>query len=247
MTALSPLTATACLVDPIEPNSSASAAAMNARFSNLLEYTQDLEARVVATVQEIAQLQSDVASLAERQGAAIEIRGQNDSRLASLARVSVTPDVLIGKEYCFNAMGRFFNVPSTEDSGDMDISATYGSLKFISETEALFHIGLYQAHNARVFFSADSQQLETTVTTNYDEGKFPVNEVLTTSYSIGSNNLISFPEADFEARFTGDGVFFYSVSTLESYDVTETSQTGEAEVSQVFGASCNLGDETPFL
>ena len=233
--------ASACLVVPLTPNTPASATEMNAQISNLLDYVADLEARAASAATQVAQINSDLAALADRQSALKTEIDTNEGRLSALDYSPLTAEVLIGKEYCMNAFGRLSmrNPDGTYAVINMNSSDVF--LKFVSDSEAQYYINEHLEQEYSMGYDYTEQKLffvATTDLTGVDK------TVLTTTYSIGEKHMVSFPEAGFAARFTADGDFFNSVNSVGP--VSEENGGTIAEGSQSIGFVCNLGDDNPF-
>jgi hypothetical protein len=236
--------ASACLVVPLTPNTPASATEMNAQMSNLLDYVADLEARAASAATQVAQINSDLAALADRQSALKTEIDTNEGRLSALDYSPLTAEVLIGKEYCMNAFGRLSmrNPDGTYAVINMNSSDVF--LKFVSDSEALYYINEHLEQEYAMGYSDTDQKLFFVATTDLPGLDNPIQTVVTTTYSIGEKHMVSFPEAGFAARFTADGDFFNSVNSVDP--VSEENGGTIAEGSQSIGFVCNLGDDNPF-
>lgn len=229
--------ASACLITPVNPNTPASASEMNANVTALLDHITDLEARAEAANLRISTLNSDIGALAERQALILETLGSNNGRLEALETASISTEALVGKTYCLEGVGDLSIVNASNDYSVMNVSASSVYFTFVSETEAKFAIWNYGEFEFGTYYSPTDQLILSTDPENIPS-EIPLTEVITTSYTIGEKNLITFPEADFEARFTGDGNFLNGVKSVAPF-VNENGDT-QAEGAQSIGFVCNV-------
>ena len=229
--------ASACLITPVNPNTPASASEMNANLTALLDHIADLEVRAEAANLSISTLNSDISALAERQALILETLGSNNGRLEALETASVSTEALVGKKYCLQSVGDLSLANPANDYSVMNVNASSIYFTFASETEAKFAVWNYSEFEFGTYYSPTDQQLLSTDPESIPS-EIPLQEVITTSYTIGEKNLITFPEADFAARFTGDGNFLNAVKSVGPF-VNENGDT-QAEGSQSIGFVCNV-------
>lgn len=228
----------ACLIEPVSPNTPASASAVNQQYTNLLQYVADLEARAAEAGEGIAQISQDLAALSTRQSLASDQLADQATKIAALQNTTLTTSVLVGKEFCLNSSGMLNISNATEDYAVLNLHVTYVFLKFDSETEARFVVTRHQEFEVGTFYSATDERLSNSAVQQI-ESDIPLNQIFTTTYSIGDRNKVTFPEAEFAARFTGDGNFFHGVESIDPF-LNENGDT-QAEASQAIGFICNAG------